>query len=65
MIMWRIQLGEGNVDKLELLYEHYKDTNSLKNEAQARRNKSFIMLCILEATSFLLLIRPEKVIEIM
>ena len=48
------------MDALEMLYDHYKETFSLSKEAQARRNKSFIVLCILEAFSFLLLIRPEK-----
>ena len=43
-----------------MLYDHYKETFSLSKEAQTRRNKSFIVLCILEAFSFLLLIRPEK-----
>ncbi len=48
------------MDALEMLYDHYKETFCLSKEAQARRNKSFIVLCILEAFSFLLLIRPEK-----
>lgn len=52
------------MDALEMLYDHYKETFSLSKEAQARRNKSFIVLCILEAFSFLLLIRPEKAFEI-
>lgn len=46
-----------------MLYDHYKETFSLSKEAQARRNKSFIVLCILEAFSFLLLIRPEKAFD--
>ena len=49
---------------LELLYDHYKETFSLSKEAQSRRNKSFIALCILEAFSFLILIRPEKAFEL-
>lgn len=52
------------MDALEMLYDHYKETFSLSKEAQARRNKSFIVLCILEAFSFLLLIRPEKAFEL-
>lgn len=50
--------------ELDVLYDHYKETYSLSKEAQARRNKSFIMLCILEAFSFLVLIRPEKAFEL-
>lgn len=49
---------------VEILYDHYKETFKLSKEAQTRRNKSFIILCILEAISFLLLIRPEKALEI-
>ena len=37
------------MDALEMLYDHYKETFCLSKEAQARRNKSFIVLCILEA----------------
>ena len=51
------------MDALEMLYDHYKETFSLSKEAQAKRNKSFFVLCILEAFSFLLLIRPEKAFE--
>ena len=47
---------------LEILYDHYKETFSLSKDAQARRNKSFVILSLLEAFSFLLLIRPEKAI---
>lgn len=48
------------MDTLDVLYDHYKETFSLSKEAQSRRNKSFLVLCILEAFSFLVLIRPEK-----
>lgn len=47
------------MDALELLYDHYKETFSLSKAAQERRNKNFVILCIFEALSFLLLIRPE------
>ena len=52
------------MDSLELLYDHYKETFRLSKEAQTRRNKTFIVLCILEAFSFLLLVRPEKAFEL-
>lgn len=52
------------MDILEILYDHYKETFSLSKEAQVRRNKSFVFLCVLEAVSFLLLVRPEKVFEL-
>lgn len=52
------------MELIDVLYDHYKETFSLNKEAQVRRNKSFILLCILEAVSFLLLIRPEKTFEL-
>ena len=36
----------------------------MSKEAQFRRNKSFVVLCILEAVSFLILIKPEEVFEL-
>lgn len=52
------------MDSLEILYDHYKETCELSREAQNRRNKSFIGLCVLEALSFLVLIRPMDVLEL-
>lgn len=52
------------MDKLEVLYDHYKESFTLSKEAQSRRNKSFVILCILEAVSFLILIKPEEVFEL-
>ncbi len=52
------------MEPVELLYDHYKETFDLSKKAQNRRNKSFIGLCILEALSFLILIRPDKVFEL-
>lgn len=51
------------MQKIDLYYDHYKETLTLCKEAQQKRNKNFIYLCILEAFSFLLLIRPETVFE--
>ena len=53
------------MEPLELLYDHYKETFNLSKEAQNRRNKSFLMLCILEAISFWCLIQPEKVFQLL
>lgn len=47
------------MDELELLYDHYKETNTLRIEAQKRRNMSFLLYCVLEALLFFFLIQPE------
>lgn len=52
------------MEKIDILYDHYKETFMLSKEAQNRRNKSFVFLCILEAVSFLILIRPEKTFKL-
>ena len=46
---------------LETYYDHYKETYSLSKEAQSRRNKSFAILCVLEAISFLMLRNPDLI----
>ena len=52
------------MEKLDMLYDHYKETFKLNKEAQSRRNKNFIILSSLEAFLFFLLIRPEKAFEL-
>ncbi len=47
------------VDKLDMYYDHYKDSNALCQTAQSRRNKSFVVLCVLEAISFMLIRNPD------
>ena len=44
---------------INILYDHYKETYQLSRQAQKRRNKSFIILCLLEALSFLLIGRAH------
>lgn len=52
------------MEKIDVLYDHYKETYALSKEAQVRRNKSFLLLCILEAFSFFVLLRPEKAFKL-
>lgn len=52
------------MDSLEILYDHYKETGELSRTAQNRRNKGFIGLCVLEAISFLILVRPMDVLKL-
>lgn len=49
---------------LDLYYDHYKETNQLSRVVQARRNKEFIIVCILEAISFLMIGNKEFVMEL-
>lgn len=50
---------------LDLYHEHYKDTYELSKEAQKRRNKSFVILCILEAISFMLFYNPDLICSLL
>ena len=52
------------MNKVDIYYDHYKESFSLSQNAQKRRNKFFVILCILEALSFLFLIKPNEVIAL-
>lgn len=52
------------MNELELLYDHYKETDGLRRNAQHKRDESFLFLCILEACSFFLLIKPQETLVI-
>ena len=43
----------------ETLYDHYKESCSLTNSKLENRNKDFLLLCILEAVSFLIIWNPS------
>ena len=47
------------MNELELIYDHYKETDELSKKAIYRRNKNFVVLCVLEGLLFLILIKPE------
>lgn len=48
----------------EIIYDHYKETDELRRNAQGKRDKSFVFVCILEVFSFFLLIKPEEALTI-
>ena len=50
---------------LKILYDHYKESYGLSKQAQNRRNRSFVLLCVLEAISFLILINPIKALALL
>ncbi|WP_288840945.1 hypothetical protein [uncultured Mitsuokella sp.] len=49
---------------IDLYYDHYKETYRLSKEAQVRRNKEFIIVCILETISFLMIGNKDFVMEL-
>jgi len=51
------------VEKLELTYDHYKETVARNNEAQTKRNKLFVILCIFNIASFIMLLFPAQLID--
>ncbi len=52
------------MDTSEIIYDHYKETDELRRNAQCKRDKSFLCICILEAFSFFLLIKPQEALTI-
>ncbi|MCI8301035.1 MAG: hypothetical protein HFI69_11975 [Lachnospiraceae bacterium] len=52
------------MDASEIIYDHYKETDELRRNAQSKRDKNFVCVCILEAFSFFLLIEPEEALTI-
>ena len=53
------------MDALEIIYDHYKETDELRRNAQGKRDRSFLCVCTLEAFSFFLLIRPKEALSIL
>lgn len=51
------------MDSLDLIYDHYKETFSFIQEAQNKRNKYFVILCILETILFLFIVQPNAANE--
>lgn len=51
------------MDRIEILYDHYKETSELCRESQKRRNTLFVVLCLLESLSFLFVINPVSTTE--
>ena len=51
------------MDKLELLYDHYKETVKLSLDAQTKRNKLFVFTCLYEMLNFIMLLFPKQVAD--
>ena len=52
------------MDNLGLLHEHYKESFGLSRDAQSNRNKTFLLLNLALAISFLFVIEPASVLLI-
>jgi len=50
--------------QIEIIYDHYKETNQLRLDAQKRRNRSFMLSFVCEAISFLFLIRSDSTMSV-
>ncbi len=51
------------MDKLNILYDHYKDTFSIQKENEKSRNKLFLVLCICILILMLMIIYPNNIYE--
>lgn len=52
------------MDKIELLYDHYKDTYQIIKDTQSDRNRLFIIVCIICSIQFLLIASPESMLNL-
>lgn len=52
------------MEKIEIIYDHYKESHALSRETLARRNKDFAILCVFEAVSFLFVADPSDAVNI-
>lgn len=53
------------MNELQILYDHYKDTYNLSKNMQDKRNKNFVILCVLEMIAFITFINSEYAYKIL
>lgn len=53
------------MQEIDVFYDHYKETFKLSKDAQAQRNRCFVILCFLEAVSFLMIIHSDAATSIL
>lgn len=49
------------MDKIELLYDHYKETVKGSTDMQTKRNALFVYVCVFELLNFLMLLFPQVI----
>ena len=52
---------ETNMDKMNIIYDHYKDTFLLQKDNEKNRNKLFIVLCICILILMLMIVYPNNI----
>ena len=50
------------MDKFEILYDHYKESSELSQQAQKQRSHYFCGICILEILNIVFLLYPLEVV---
>ena len=51
------------MNKLNILYDHYKDTFTIQKENEKSRNKLFLVLCICILILMLMIVYPNNIYE--
>lgn len=54
-------MKHNNMDKLELLYDHYKETFSIIKKSIDQRNRFFVMVFVIMTLQFLFAASPESI----
>ncbi|MBP2654579.1 MAG: hypothetical protein H6Q73_2148 [Firmicutes bacterium] len=51
------------MEKLDVLYDHYKESNALSQSAQKQRSQYFCSICVLELLNLVFLIYPNEMVS--
>ena len=51
------------MDRIELLVDHFKDTNEVVAKARTQRDRYFRFLCLFELCNLLFLLHPSEIIN--
>ncbi len=52
------------MENIEILYDHYKESNQLSQNAQKQRSRYFCGICILEIINIVFLLYPSETIDL-
>lgn len=51
------------MEKLDVLYDHYKETVHISLDTQKKRGTLFVVFCVLELLNFSMLLFPSEIAE--